>query len=53
MIFGGKSAPTLAAGSGLERSAAISLKLIEVEHWEDGGVLLKYHLRGDHDNNDA
>ena len=44
MIFGGESAPTMAAGSGLERSAAIPLKLIEVERWEDGGVLLKYHF---------
>lgn len=44
MIFGGETAPTLAAGPGLERSAAILLKLSEVEHWEDGGVLLKYQL---------
>ena len=44
MIFGGESAPTLAGGSGLERSEAIPLKLIEVEKWEDGGVLLKYQL---------
>jgi len=44
MIFGGESAPTMAAGPGLERSAAIPLKLIEVESWEDGGVLLKYQL---------
>lgn len=44
MLFGGESAPTMAAGSGLQRSAAIPLKLIEVEHWEDGGVLLKYHF---------
>ncbi|RPI91266.1 MAG: 2,5-diamino-6-(ribosylamino)-4(3H)-pyrimidinone 5'-phosphate reductase [Chloroflexi bacterium] len=44
MIFGGASAPTLAAGSGLERSAAIPLKLIEIETWDDGGVLLKYHF---------
>jgi len=44
MIFGGESAPTLAAGSGLERSAAIPLKLIDVEKWDDGGVLLKYQL---------
>jgi 2,5-diamino-6-(ribosylamino)-4(3H)-pyrimidinone 5'-phosphate reductase len=42
MIFGGESAPTLAAGSGLERSAAIPLYLAEIEQWEDGGVLLKY-----------
>jgi 2,5-diamino-6-(ribosylamino)-4(3H)-pyrimidinone 5'-phosphate reductase len=44
LIFGGKSAPTMAAGSGLERGEAIPLKLIEVEKWDDGGVLLKYQL---------
>ena len=44
MIFGGESAPTMAAGPGLERSAAIPLKLIDVEKWDDGGVLLKYLL---------
>ena len=42
MIFGGESAPTMAAGSGLERSAAIPLQLASVEKEEDGGVLLKY-----------
>jgi 2,5-diamino-6-(ribosylamino)-4(3H)-pyrimidinone 5'-phosphate reductase len=41
-IFGGASAPTMVAGSGLERSAALPLKLIHVEKWDDGGVLLKY-----------
>ncbi len=45
MIFGGASAPTMAAGSGLERSAAIPIKLIEVEAWDDGGVLLKYDFK--------
>ena len=44
MIFGGETAPTMAGGSGLERSAAIPLKLVEVETWEDGGALLKYQL---------
>jgi len=44
LIFGGGSAPGMAAGSGLERSAAIPLKLIHVENWDDGGVLLKYQL---------
>jgi len=44
MIFGGASAPTMVAGSGLERSDAIPLKLIHVENWDDGGVLLKYQL---------
>jgi 2,5-diamino-6-(ribosylamino)-4(3H)-pyrimidinone 5'-phosphate reductase len=44
MIFGGESAPTMAAGSGLKRSEAIPLKLVEAETWEGGGVLLKYHV---------
>jgi riboflavin-specific deaminase-like protein len=44
MIFGGESAPTMAAGPGLERSAAIPLKLIDAEKWEDGGLLLKYQF---------
>lgn len=44
MIFGGASAPTMAAGSGLERSAAIPATLISVEQWDDGGVYLKYHF---------
>ncbi|HET6598187.1 MAG TPA: dihydrofolate reductase family protein [Anaerolineales bacterium] len=44
MIFGGESAPTLAAGSGLARREAIPLQLIDVEKWEDGGVVLKYQF---------
>ena len=44
MIFGGASAPTMVAGSGLERSDAIPLKLIHVERWDDGGVVLRYQL---------
>ena len=44
LIFGGESAPTMAAGSGLERSAAVPLKLTDVEKWDDGGVLIKYQL---------
>jgi 2,5-diamino-6-(ribosylamino)-4(3H)-pyrimidinone 5'-phosphate reductase len=44
IIFGGESAPTLAAGSGLKKSEAIALKLVESETWEDGGVLLKYQV---------
>lgn len=47
MIFGGDVAPTLAAGSGLERSEAIPLKLLNVEHWDDGGVLLHYKVERD------
>jgi 2,5-diamino-6-(ribosylamino)-4(3H)-pyrimidinone 5'-phosphate reductase len=42
MIFGGASAPTMAAGTGLERDAAVPLKLIDIERGEDGGVLIKY-----------
>jgi 2,5-diamino-6-(ribosylamino)-4(3H)-pyrimidinone 5'-phosphate reductase len=44
MIFGGESAPTMAAGTGLERSAAIPLKLIDVEKWDDGGVYVRYQF---------
>lgn len=44
VIFGGETAPTMAAGSGFERSEAIPLKLIDAEKWDDGGVLLKYLL---------
>lgn len=44
LIFGGASAPTMVAGSGLERSAAIPLKLIHAESWDDGGVVVKYQL---------
>lgn len=46
MIFGGESAPTLAAGTGLPRSGgdAVPMKLMAVETWGDGGVLLKYSI---------
>lgn len=44
MIFGGENAPTMAAGSGLERGEALPLKLIRAENWEDGGVLLHYKV---------
>lgn len=44
MIFGGETAPTLAAGFGRVRSAAIPIKLIESTEWEDGGVLLHYRF---------
>ena len=45
LVFGGESAPTLAAGLGLVRNAAIPLKLVDAEFWEDGGVLLKYKIQ--------
>ncbi len=44
MIFGGDSAPTLAAGLGVARSEAIALKLNAVETHDDGGILLTYKL---------
>jgi 2,5-diamino-6-(ribosylamino)-4(3H)-pyrimidinone 5'-phosphate reductase len=44
MIFGGEKAPTMVSGSGFERGGAVHLKLIHVEGWEDGGVLLNYKV---------
>ena len=44
LIFGGAQAPTLADGLGLTRAAAIQLELIDVQKWEDGGILLRYKL---------
>ena len=45
MVFGGENAPTLAGGFGLSDSAAVQLKLVKAEQWEDGGVLLHYDVR--------
>ena len=42
MIFGGKNAPTLADGPGLPRDMAIQLQLIDIQKWDNGGVLLQY-----------
>jgi 2,5-diamino-6-(ribosylamino)-4(3H)-pyrimidinone 5'-phosphate reductase len=44
MIFGGESAPTAAAGSGVARGEAISLKLVYSEVHDDGGVILQYQV---------
>jgi 2,5-diamino-6-(ribosylamino)-4(3H)-pyrimidinone 5'-phosphate reductase len=46
LVVGGESAPSMVAGSGLVRSAAIHLKLVRAETWEDGGVLLRYKISG-------
>ena len=43
-LFGGAGAPTLADGLGLGPGAAIQLKLLEAEKWDDGGVFLRYSL---------
>ena len=42
MVFGGETAPTMAAGLGVVRGEAIALKLVDAEGWDDGGVLLIY-----------
>jgi len=42
LVFGGADAPTPASGEGFEAAAALSLELVDVERWEDGGVLLRY-----------
>jgi 2,5-diamino-6-(ribosylamino)-4(3H)-pyrimidinone 5'-phosphate reductase len=44
LIFGGRTAPTLAAGLGLPRDRAIPLQLVGSEQWDDGGVLLHYRV---------
>lgn len=44
MIFGGANAPTPADGLGVPRERAMAMKLVDVERWEDGGVVLKYRL---------
>jgi 2,5-diamino-6-(ribosylamino)-4(3H)-pyrimidinone 5'-phosphate reductase len=44
MIFGGASAPTAAAGSGVARGEAVPLKLVSSEIHVDGGVVLKYQV---------
>jgi len=44
-IFGGQTAPSLAAGEGLVESAALNLKLLDAQVLdEDGGVLIRYRL---------
>lgn len=45
LIFGGETAPGIAAGAGLVREAAVLLELVESEAWEEGGVLLHYRFR--------
>jgi 2,5-diamino-6-(ribosylamino)-4(3H)-pyrimidinone 5'-phosphate reductase len=42
LIFGGASAPTLAAGAGLARAAAIPLQRRDVHAYDDGALLLRY-----------
>jgi len=47
MIFGGASAPTMADSFGVARESALHLHLMDVEKWDDGGVILKYKFTGE------
>jgi len=42
MVFGGANAPSPADGLGVLRERAVEMKLANIEHWDDGGVILKY-----------
>lgn len=42
LIFGGQSAPTLAAGTGLPYTEALRLKRQSVELEDEGGILIRY-----------
>jgi 2,5-diamino-6-(ribosylamino)-4(3H)-pyrimidinone 5'-phosphate reductase len=44
LIFGGASAPTMADGPGIEREAAIRLRLESVAAQPDGGILIHYFI---------
>lgn len=44
LIFGGATAPTLADGPGLPRTAAIRLELCSVEALDGGGILICYRI---------
>jgi 2,5-diamino-6-(ribosylamino)-4(3H)-pyrimidinone 5'-phosphate reductase len=48
MVFGGAGAPTLADGIGVARSTAIALTLLNVEPWEDGGMVVRYKIKAGH-----
>jgi len=43
-IFGGETAPTLAGGAAVPGGTPIRLALVELEQWQDGGVLLHYRV---------
>jgi 2,5-diamino-6-(ribosylamino)-4(3H)-pyrimidinone 5'-phosphate reductase len=44
-IFGGATAPTLADGAGLLRADAVALERVQVEPWQDGGLVLRYKVK--------
>lgn len=45
MIFGGAHAPTPADSLGVARGEAIPLELIEVNPWDDGGIVIHYRVK--------
>jgi 2,5-diamino-6-(ribosylamino)-4(3H)-pyrimidinone 5'-phosphate reductase len=45
MIFSGANAPTLADGPGLPRGEAVALELIQVNQWDDGGLVIHYKVK--------
>jgi 2,5-diamino-6-(ribosylamino)-4(3H)-pyrimidinone 5'-phosphate reductase len=44
LVFGGATAPSLADGAGLGRESAVQLRRLDVQTFEDGGLLLRYAL---------
>ena len=44
LIFGGAAAPTLADGQGFTREDAVRLRLLALEQWEDGGLVVQYSV---------
>jgi 2,5-diamino-6-(ribosylamino)-4(3H)-pyrimidinone 5'-phosphate reductase len=45
LIFGGATAPTLADGPGLSREDAVRLRLLDLEQFEDGGIVVWYAVQ--------
>ena len=45
LLFGGETAPTLAGGPALFPGAAIRLKLLSSDQWDDGGIVLRYAVQ--------
>ena len=44
MVFGGATAPTPADGLGLSSEQALKMELLDIERWDDGGIVLKYRF---------
>ncbi|MFN8473978.1 MAG: 2,5-diamino-6-(ribosylamino)-4(3H)-pyrimidinone 5'-phosphate reductase [Anaerolineae bacterium] len=44
LVFGGATAPTFCDGDGLARADAVRLRLLDVQSFEDGGILASYQV---------